>query len=356
MQISNFLFLATSTARTASHSATTSVPASTPTASVPADSYSAGTSTPSRVLTPQQALAMKAQNKPAFSDAHLMDAIAKHDYSNLVEQMSRMPHKRQFVADFHKNHPAEYAALAQDIRDGKVNSPSLKVAVALDTLNGTRWARTAEGAKVTAHLGKLYDQGRITSMDEPGGLGRTDMTGGTGRDGKVALTTVAIKQSLLDSPEAVATVLAHEGQHSFRASTGSMQRSLREEVDAHQTQNAVWGEFGPAKYTALSAQEGIASLDKTATYDTEGKLYSHIAAGYAADYVSKRAPKAAAGVFEDYEAYARQNNYKPSNDMKDEDLSSLLKSAAALSKNTQDAFVTAVGNLQAEADSRGLTN
>jgi hypothetical protein len=307
------------------------------------------------VLSPRQALAMKAQNKPAFTDKDLMAAVVSHDYSKLVEQMSNMPRKRDFVAKFAKSHPEEYAALVKDIRAGKVSSPSLKVAVALETLNGTKWARTPEGARIAAHLGKLYDQGKVTSMEDPGGLGRTDIIGeGTGRDGSKADSRVIVRQDLLDSPEAVATVLAHEGQHSYRASIGAQKRSLHEEVDAHSAQNAVWGEFGEEKYASAAQQKG-GSLDQTAAYDTEQKLYNHLASTYVQDYVDKGARGAARGMIVDYMDYSRKNDFNPSRNLSDDDLKSLVANGQALvGKKSSEQFVNAVDDLQGESENRRI--
>jgi hypothetical protein len=345
-------FAAQHTSRASAASAATATPAKNPTETFTASTQQADLG----ILSPKQALAMKAQSKPAFTDKDLITNIAKHDYSNLVEQMSNMPGKRDFVAKFHKSHPAEYAVLVKDIREGKVTSPSLKVAVALNTLNGTKWAKTPEGAKVAAHLGKLYDTGMMTSMEDPGGLGRTDMTTeNTGRDGSKSPSRVIVKDSLLNSPEAVATVLAHEGQHSYRASIGKMERALHEEVDAHATQNAVWAEFGAQKYVP-GAQEKGGSLDMTAEYDTKQKLYNHLAATYTQDLVEKgsKADKAAArGIIVDYAEYSGQNGFTPTNNMHDDDLKSLLANAQSLlTSKSSDAYRDALDQLQVENSNR----
>jgi hypothetical protein len=293
----------------------------------------------------------------------MLDAIANHRYDDLSDKMQGMPNKREFVEQFHKHHKDEYATLQADIRAGKVGSPSLKMAVALDTLKGTTWGSSGEGAKVVQHLDHLYDTGRITTEEDPGGLGRTDITtpGATGSDGQRADTRVVLNQGLLDSPEATATILAHEGQHSYRDSMGTRKRSLEEEVDAHMAQNAVWSGFGPEK-DASDAGEPVNSLNTTATYDTRDKLYNHLMPSYLQDYMDKAQlpgqkdenEKAARGLVIDYVKYSSQRGDAPLRDLPDGDLANLTKNAHALLSGSGRTFRSSVDAVDAETPNRQM--
>jgi hypothetical protein len=302
------------------------------------------------ILNPQQALAMKAQ----FAAAK--PAAAQPAYGKLVEQMASAKNKTELLAKFHKSNPKEYKALVQDIRDGKVSDSTLKLAVGLETLKDTKWAMTKEGAKTAAHLGKMLNEGKIATAKEPGGLGRSDIvSGGNGRDGKQAETKITIKENLLGSPEAVATVLAHEGQHSYRASNGKMERALKEEVDAHQTQNKVWGEFGKQKYSGAVAQGHM--LDQVAQHNTTVKLYNYVAPAYVQDYMNKGGSEnqaAARGVIVDYADFAGQDMGKGFEEVSMDSLSSLRDNAVKLqTSNSSENFKSAVESLKFWADARG---
>ena len=324
----------------------------------PVDSYSTGSAQSDiGVLTPRQALAMKAQSQaPSFGDKELMAAVSRHDYSKLSQMSGTPAQKRELLAKFHQSHPTEYAALIKDVRAGKVKDANFQTLVALETLGGTKWAKTPDGAKTMAHLTKLHNEGRIVTEQDPGGLGHSSNIGsGSGRDGSKVDTKITLQTALLDSPEGAAAILAHEGQHSYRASQGTMKRVLAEEVDAHTTQNAVWTEFGKEKNNTTAA-DAVRSLNTSAEYDTEQKLYNHIAATYAAAGAASKDKgnrAAARGVIVDYMEYSRQHNHNPSSNIHDEDLKSLVNSGKTLlGAKSSDNYRAAVEHLKQEQKNR----
>jgi hypothetical protein len=100
-------------------------------------------------------------------------------------------------------------------------------------------------------------------------------------------------------------------------------------VDAHTAQNTVWGEFGQERYASAAQKQG-GSLDQTAAFNSEEKLYNHLANTYVQDYINKDDKGAARGMINDYVAYALAHTTAPFNSIARADLETLKSNAQSL--------------------------
>ncbi len=236
-------------------------------------------------------------------NATVLSDVKSHDYKKMATDMATMTGQQRLDAlqDLRAHHPEEYQALLADMRAGKIESNQVKVGISIDNLKATDWSDSESGKKVIPHLEKQYAAGLIGvgDPDKVGGLGRTDFIDPKAtRDGKGTGSVITVSSKLANSPEGMAAVLAHEGQHSQRASIGKMERPLKEETDGNMVMATVWNGYDSTKYEGL---ERGSALDKTAAFGTsEEKMMGHIAGEYAKDYADKGEWAAAGGVVTDY--------------------------------------------------------
>jgi hypothetical protein len=206
----------------------------------------------------------------------------------------------QYVQDLRQKNPAKFDALVAAIRSGKVTDPKVSLPVSLELASSTKWAKTTDGKAVMDQVRKMFVDGKVSFGTVPGyAFGVT--TPDNARDGRVGgkgtPSTITLSEKLAGTPEALASILAHEGFHAYQYAKGQTPNSaLDSETGASLVGAQVWSEFGADKQTATSAgaQEGIKELNDEATaYDpkkpaaeNEWRMQLHVAAEYAYSYSS----------------------------------------------------------------------
>ena len=231
---------------------------------------------------------------PKEKAATLAD-IKKHDYSQLSADMAKMSGKQrlQALTDLRMNHPEEYNSLLSDVREGKVADAQIKIGIGIDRIHDTDWADTDQGKKAVAQLEQQYADGKIVSQSKAKieGLGSTvndDLK--AGHDGKKTGSTINVASELLNSPDAAAAVLAHEGQHSARAQNGEMKPMVSEETDGNMALARVYTERSNMDTFKSSGSEEEKSLDTTSTFydpgspDNDKLMRAHVKKGYTEFY------------------------------------------------------------------------
>jgi hypothetical protein len=319
------------------------------------DQYTPGSASQRPVGYQQMLAATQKQSAPAYTAQDVLGAVQKDDYAKLDQVMQGMTgaQRLQAFADLRQNHKKDYQGFLADIRANKVESQQAKVGVSLDLLKTTRWAQKGEGKDIVKHLESQYGKGFIHTPADLGGPGskvNLNPTLGAGMNGIKSDSILNLRADVATSPEAAASVLAHEGQHSWRASQGTMKRSLAEEVDANTVQAQVWKEFGKEKYQSKGISPAtVRTMDSIAQQDTPTKMLNYVATRYTEDYASQGQTSAARGVLADWGTAYLNQNQQPLKEMSTPDMERFLDTVKTLSGEKADVWGPV---LQTELDRR----
>lgn len=206
-------------------------------------------------------------------------------YLTTEASMQKMSNAKRLstLEQMRHDEPKQYAALLDAVREGKIKSDDVKLAVGVDHLEATKWAKGA-GKDTFKHIKAEYEAGHVkmgaVKGDEPA---LTEPGADNGKGGRSS--TITFSPATGSNPDVLAATLAHEGQHSKRYADGTTKKMLREETDAHMTQSAVWGELKKSDKSDLSGQ--AADMDKTASFAGDSnKMMGHIAGEYASGYIN----------------------------------------------------------------------
>ncbi len=158
-------------------------------------------------------------------------------------------------------------ALSPAIRLGTIKlQPNVVVSMGIEMAARTKWG--AANPKIVDQLRTSHADGKIT-VGLKAGLGATE-------DGKIRLNA-----DLLKSPEAMASIVAHEGTHLLQKNP---KPTLEDEVQGNVSGAAVWGEIGSNLDVAVASHleqlNGYANLLKTGGADA---VRTRVATAYIKD-------------------------------------------------------------------------
>lgn len=247
---------------------------------------------------------LKAWQAPAAKPA---EALASKDFAGLERSFRMMDkgERLQALSDMRAKDPENYKALLGAIRSGDIKDSSVTLPAGIDRLRSTKWAQEGEGKEVTQHVINQYNapakdpwaaDSRIAVGNTDGHVAKTqaDEPGPeAGRGGKGAKSSINLSPDVAGSPEVLAALLAHEGQHSMRTSQGKLKNELFEETDAHHNQSAVWNEFseeerGQAKNPGTNRVAMTFDID-AAHYQADSKrpMMGYVAREYTDGYIKR---------------------------------------------------------------------
>jgi hypothetical protein len=194
----------------------------------------------------------------------------------IVDKLVKLSPAKQleYIHDLHAKDPAKFDALISSIRAGNITDPKVVLPAAFELAASTKFAASPEGKPVIDQLRKMYLDGKITMGPVYGNnLGITHP--GKESDGRVGgkgtPSDIVLNTRLAGAPEALASVLAHEGLHALQYAKGQTPLSdLQVEVGASLVGARVWSEMGgdKEKVTGADAREMVRQMKgEAAVYD-----------------------------------------------------------------------------------------
>jgi len=260
----------------------------------PADTYVPSQARADAPVNYRQMLAASRGNEPGAArelpvEAMLVRAgVRNQDFKGVETAMAGMNrHDRlRTLEDLRQSYPKEYAGLMAGIRDGSITSEEVTMPAGIDRLKSTKWAQSGDGLDVANHVQLQYLEKRIVTTDVPDkamGITRPDVKG-AGQNGQETQAKIHVTPKIAQSPEALATLLAHEGSHSWNYNRGAVKADLYEETDAHMAQSEVWKSFDNTKYTP-GTKELTKDFDEDLGFaDSRNHMLGHVAATYTRAY------------------------------------------------------------------------
>ena len=183
----------------------------------------------------------------------------------IVDKLAKLSPAKQleYLHDLHAKEPAKFDALVKSIRDGNITDPKVCIPAAFELAASTPWGGSTEGKPVLEQVRKMYIDGKVKIGGVPdGALGFThpakESDGRVG--GKGTTSEISFNPKLTAAPEALASVLAHEGFHAFQYAKGQMPNDdLQIELGASLVGARIWSEMGgdKEKVTGSGAREMV---------------------------------------------------------------------------------------------------
>jgi len=175
----------------------------------------------------------------------------------------------------------QFGKLVEGVRSGAITDDKVAMAINVETLGRTQWART-HGDEVD-NLRERFARGKVSYSDNPDG--KTETTGDLAyTDTKGSVT---LHRDMMAHPEIAAAALANESVHSHGAVEGAQSGSstvqyLEEETASSVADAAVWKELrgnSPDRNHPLAADsEALVKVHQQGGVDG---MRAHVAASYA---------------------------------------------------------------------------
>lgn len=225
-------------------------------------------------------------------EAGLVKDIEGGSYDKFVTDMQGLsPEQRlKALSNLREKHTDDYIKVLDAIRDHKISDDNLKTGVAIDRIKDTEWSNTQEGKDTLKQLEKQYASGNIHVVPKKQIDKEERAMGATPAD-----ASINIAKEVMDSPDAAAAVIAHEGMHSMHDATNTKGKTMvDEETAGNMVMAKVWTQLQEVPGFKKAGIDEEASLDKTASHyspkfpDDAADMKKYVSGAYKEFYASQK--------------------------------------------------------------------
>jgi hypothetical protein len=158
-------------------------------------------------------------------------------YDKFVKDMQGLSPEQRLKAinNLRMNHQDDYLKMLGAIREHKISDDNLKTGVAIDRIKVTEWSDSKEGKATIEQLEKQYASDKIQVVPKKQIDEKERAMGATPSD-----ASIKIAKEVMDSPDAAAAVIAHEGMHSMHDATNTKLGMIDEETAGNMVMAKVW--------------------------------------------------------------------------------------------------------------------